>query len=116
MITIHFSQCCDLPCPDHADNYGVSRAVNLRCAWWESLLQRLHKLDGNQAVYTYDEHVLLIAQWLFRHGKIPKPEFVQHCGCVPGARVIGLYLDDEGDFTDDMRHGFFTQRTPYLFS
>lgn len=110
-LTIHFSQ-CGLPHRFFHEHKYVSKdlPVEFLCRNYEACL-----LDGTfkDEIATYDEHLLLIAQYLKRRGKLDV-KFVSHCNCGGKTDERVIELDEQGDFTDDPHHGFFGQRLKYL--
>lgn len=122
MITIHFSQCSQFSTyvdSDYTMEYihplipldSIGRLpMHIKMKYW---LMLLTNLKDNSVYYTYDEHVLLIAQKLHREKK-KQFAFVDTCECSGGFRIRTINLDDEGDIIDDTFHPFFTERLSLL--
>lgn len=116
MITIYFTQCDkDFKHDDFCEEMALWPIIP-RCQKYEEVLLEV-EADGNGIFFTLDEHFILIAQYLKRHGKIEDLTLVSVCSCrladMP-TKDITILTDDEGDFTESPHHGFFIQRLPYL--
>lgn len=110
MITICFTQCNGLL--EESDNVkNISRLPIIpRCLAYEALLRTTPK-----AITTYDEHLILIAQWLHRNKEI-EVILVSLCNCDHEEvnHAIMIVLDNDGDMPYKPHHGCFSQRLTYL--
>lgn len=124
MTTIIFSQnnphwsACDLANRNNAPCHVLRVAllndypVQYRCREYEQILTE-HP-DG--VYYTVDEHFVLVALWMRRKGLLERLSLVSCEISEQGAGLVqSLEVDDEGEISDDVRGGFFTQRMKYLF-
>jgi hypothetical protein len=110
MVTIHTSQCGVVPAAGGELHLTAPLPANHRGSAYERMLAGLPK---GAEVVTYDELLILVAQHLHRR-KIIRARVIHWCGCSPPRTNFQLDLDYDGDFVDDMPHGFFSQRLPYL--
>lgn len=100
----------------------MQQPIISRCQRYEELLRAVHDhrapADLPAELYTLDEHLLLIAQWMKRTKKLLMVKFVSHCRCDLRAddpdKIVEIDLDESGDMIEDHHHGFFPQRLQYL--
>lgn len=86
--------------------------VKYRCSEYEKIL----KENPNGVYYTVDENLVLVAMWMRRKGLLERLILVSCEVDEQGVRVVqSLEVDAEGEIDDDVRGGFFTQRSKYLF-
>lgn len=93
----------------------AARAVQLpvypRCSLYEGLLAE----NPSGVFWTTDENLVLVAQWLRRTGAIARLQLVSVEAGTDGLRYARtIEVDEEGDFSEDVPLGFFTQRMKYL--
>lgn len=113
---IYFSECVDVsqvkvllpemhivPC---------SMPIIPRIEYYKSVL--CDSNSNNKALFTVDEHLLLIAGWMKRNKKIVKLKFNSLCMCEGHLKERVIDVDEDGDLTDNPHHGFFNQRLDFL--
>jgi len=121
MITISFTQCCLDFKQDDRSILAAGMPIIKRVRLYEEMLQAAPTATFS----TLDEHMLLVAQWLRRQGKIKNLQFVSVCDCPrvqkrtgklpePRRRGIVIQTDASGDMLSEPQHGYFQQRLYYL--
>lgn len=111
MIKIRFSQCGFLK------QDAFSQDCSQMPVYVRSTEYACHLLEvSDQELTTYDELLILIAQYLVRKKVLKKEDItlVSICHCSGEKKELTINLDDEGDMLGDPHHGFFTYRLQYL--
>ena len=138
MLTINFSQCSrigfldvqhwqETPLPqtiysivprDRIGTMPIKDVLNTYRRWFNAYAAVFRDLNRchYENIYTYDEHLILMAQKYVRDHLIDCKdiELVSWCACDGKYKSLVIKLDEEGDLLDDMHHGFFSQRLEFL--
>ncbi len=115
MITLHFSECCEIPAFPIKIEIAQQRFARQRGDYYEKILVLAN--GSSMDFVTYDELCVIVAQFLKRTQGVDIG-LVSWCACRaahnfgPDPRVIRL--DEGGDMVDDPHHNYFNQRMKYL--
>lgn len=109
-MEIYFTQCDPHFEICERTRIAMTKPVNVRLEYYQN---QILFGNGDQVWFTVDELLILCVQYWVRN-KILKEVVKFHSVCMHDHRTITLTLDEQGDFTEEMHHGFFSQRLELL--